>query len=86
MIAAGTYKITRQGQITIPASIREDLGLREGDVLDFFYADDVVLIKKKREPLQTFRALASAARKRFKERKLTAADIEKEIQAVRNGK
>ena len=41
MIAAGTYKITRQGQITIPASIREDLGLREGDVLDFFYADDL---------------------------------------------
>lgn len=86
MIAAGTYKITRQGQITIPALVRENLNLKEGDVLDFFYADDTILIRKKREPIQTFRELASSARKRFQERKITKKDIEKEIQAVRNSK
>ena len=52
MKAAGTYKITRQGQITLPAPIRQELNLKEGQVLDFFYSDDLILIKKKEHLLK----------------------------------
>ncbi|MBI2142869.1 AbrB/MazE/SpoVT family DNA-binding domain-containing protein [Candidatus Woesearchaeota archaeon] len=86
MKAAGTYKITRQGQITLPASIREALELEEGQVLDFFYSDATILIRTKREPIEVFRELAAEATKRFKERGVTREDIAKEIKAVRKAK
>ena len=86
MKAAGTYKITRQGQITLPASIRESLKLEEGQVLDFFYSDDVIVIRKKREPVEVFRELAAKATKRFAERGVTKQDIAKEIKAVRKAR
>ncbi len=86
MKAAGTYKITRQGQITLPASIREALELEEGQVLDFFYSDDTILIRKKREPIEVFRELAAEATKRFKERGITRKDIAMEIKAVRKAR
>ena len=86
MKAAGTYKITRQGQITLPAEARESLDLKEGDVVDMFYGKDMVLIKKKKEPIQVFEELATVASKRFAERKITREDVEKEIDAVRKGR
>lgn len=86
MKTAGTYKITRQGQITLPASIREALNLEEGQVLDFFYSDDTILIRKKAAPVRVFRELAAVASRRFRERGLTRADIRREIEAVRKVK
>ena len=86
MKAAGTYKITRQGQITLPASVRENLKLREGQVLDFYYSDDTILIKKKKEPIAVFRELATKTRQQFKEEKVTRGDVKKAIEAVRKAK
>ncbi len=86
MKAAGTYKITRQGQITLPAVVRQELNLKEGQVLDFFYSDDIIVIRKKREPVEVFRELAAKAAKRFKERGITREDVSREIAAVRKAK
>ena len=86
MKAAGTYKITRQGQITLPAQIRQELNLKEGQVLDFFYSDDTIVIRKKREPVEVFRELAAKATKRFRQSGITKDDIRKEIMAVRKAK
>ena len=86
MKAAGTYKITRQGQITLPAPIRQELNLKEGQVLDFFYSDDTIVIRKKREPVEVFRELAATATKRFRQSGITKDDIRKEIMAVRKAK
>ena len=86
MKAAGTYKITRQGQITLPAMVREELNLKEGQVLDFFYSDDLILIRKKRAPLEVFLELTEKTRKQFKERGITREVIAKEIEAVRKAK
>ena len=86
MKAAGTYKITRQGQITLPAMVREELKLKEGQVLDFFYSDDLILIRKKRTPLEVFLELTEKTRKQFKERGITREVIAKEIEAVRKAK
>jgi AbrB family looped-hinge helix DNA binding protein len=86
MKAAGTYKITRQGQITLPAVVREALGLSEGEVLDFYYSDDTVLIRKKKAPVEVFRELAAVAERRFRQRKITREAIRREIKLVRVAK
>ncbi|MXW34311.1 MAG: AbrB/MazE/SpoVT family DNA-binding domain-containing protein [Chloroflexi bacterium] len=39
-------RITTGGQATIPARIREVLGLAEGDVIAFEIADDHVVLRK----------------------------------------
>jgi antitoxin MazE len=45
----GTYsKITRNGQVTLPASVRRQLGIKEGDVVEVVVVDDkAVLLPKK---------------------------------------
>ena len=41
-------KMTRNGQITIPASVRKDLGIDEGDLVEIEIVDErAVLIPKK---------------------------------------
>jgi len=84
MYSAGTYKITRRGQITIPRPIRKSLKLHEGDMLDFFYLDDMVLLKKKKEPVEVFRSLAEKVRKEFKRKGITRDDVAAEIKAYRS--
>ncbi|ODS37823.1 MAG: hypothetical protein A7315_13130 [Candidatus Altiarchaeales archaeon WOR_SM1_79] len=84
MYSAGTYKITRRGQITIPKTIRKSLSLEEGDVVDFFYFDDMVLLKKKKEPVEVFRSLAEKVRNEFKRKGITRDDVESEIKAYRS--
>lgn len=37
MVLRGRTRITRKGQITIPASVRRALGLREGDAIEVTY-------------------------------------------------
>jgi AbrB family looped-hinge helix DNA binding protein len=37
MVVRGSSKITRKGQVTIPAAIREASGFSEGDEVDFSY-------------------------------------------------
>lgn len=86
MKAAGTYKITRQGQITLPAVVREALGLSEGEVLDFYYSDDTVLIRKKKAPVEVFRELAEKTRQRFMDEGVTREDVRKAIKEVRKSK
>ena len=41
-------KVTRHGQITLPASVRKELGVEEGDLLEIEIIDEkAVLIPKK---------------------------------------
>ncbi len=86
MKPAGTYRITRQGQITLPSQAREELDLREGDVVDMFYGSDIVVIKKKKEPIKIFEELSEKVSNRFKEKKLSRLKIQKEIEVVRSGR
>jgi|GEM_PF-5430641 len=83
MKPAGTYKITRQGQITLPAEAREKMELKEGDMVEMYYGDDLVIIKKKKEPVEVFEKLAASATKRFKEKGLRPKDVSREIEAAR---
>ena len=41
-------KVTRHGQVTLPASVRRELGVEEGDLVEIEVIDDrVVLMPKK---------------------------------------
>jgi antitoxin MazE len=49
-------KVTRHGQITLPASIRNELGIEEGDLVEIEIEDDraVLLPKKLVDKSQTY--------------------------------
>jgi len=41
-------KVTRHGQVTLPASVRKELGIEEGDIVEVTMEDDrAVLLPKK---------------------------------------
>jgi len=43
-----TTKVTRHGQITLPASVREQLGIEEGDIVEIKVEEErAVLVPKK---------------------------------------
>ncbi len=63
-------KVTRNYQVTIPASIRNKLGIHEGDILEFYIEEDRIVIKK-----------VLTVRPRIKlGRKLTIEEIERDIE------
>jgi transcriptional regulator, AbrB family len=67
-------KVTRNYQVTIPASIRNRLGIHEGDILEFHIEDDKIIIKK-----------VSSVRPRIRlGRRLTVEEIERDIERSLN--
>ena len=82
----GTGVVTRQGQVTLPKNAREEGEFEVGSVIEFFYSEDMVLIKKKKEPVEIFREIAKRARERFKKHGITEKVIQKEIEDYRRGK
>ncbi|MBN2517689.1 MAG: AbrB/MazE/SpoVT family DNA-binding domain-containing protein [Candidatus Altiarchaeota archaeon] len=84
METAGTYKMTRAGQITIPREIREEMKLEKGSQLDFYYDSDMILIRKKRTPLEVYETLAKKTHERFKRQGITRKDVEEAVEAARN--
>ncbi len=41
-------KVTRHGQITLPASVRRELGIEEGDLVEVMVEDDRALLLPKK--------------------------------------
>lgn len=41
-------KLTKKGQVTIPKDIRNKLGLKRGDMVEFSIKDEECIIKKKK--------------------------------------
>jgi AbrB family looped-hinge helix DNA binding protein len=63
-------KVTRNYQVIIPASIRDRLGIKEGDVLIVYVEDDKIV----------FRKLSDTRKRLTFGRKLTLKDIEAGIE------
>ena len=64
-------KVTRDFQITIPVSIRNQLGIKEGDVLEVYVRGDEIVLRK---------VIANRPRIRLG-RKLTLEEVERAIEA-----
>ena len=68
-------KVTRNYQVTIPASIRNRLGIKEGDILEVYLNGDEIIMRKAR---------TSRPRVRLG-RKLTLEEIEEAIERGEGG-
>ena len=68
-------KVTRNYQVTIPASIRNKLGIKEGDILEVYLNGDEIIMRKAR---------TSRPRVRLG-RKLTLEEIEEAIERGEGG-
>lgn len=82
---AGSGVVTRQGQITVPKVIRDSSGIDIGTILEFYYNDEMIIVKQKRTPLDVFESLSRRTRERFKREGVTEEDVENEIQTSRSG-
>ncbi len=83
---AGSGVVTRQGQITVPKVIRDSNGIDIGTIMEFYYNDDIIIVKQKRMPLDVFESLSAKTRERFERRGITEEDVESEIQSSRSGR
>jgi len=73
-----TYsKVTRNGQVTLPASIRKKLGVGEGDIVEMEVVNDTVILVPKK--------LIDKSQAYFWSRKWQAGEIEAE-QDIRAGR
>ena len=68
-------KVTRNYQVTIPVSIRNKLGIKEGDILEVYLNGDEIIMRKAR---------TSRPRVRLG-RKLTLEEIEEAIERGEGG-
>lgn len=80
---AGVTRVTRQGQVTLPAKLRKELQLKRGDSLEVYYSGGTVVIRKKSPPLEVFEDLAAKIRRHFKARAITRSDVEEAISLYR---
>ena len=82
----GTGVVTRQGQVTLPKNARDEGEFEVGSIVEFFYSEDMVLIKRRKEPKQVFEELAKRTRERFKKAGVNPSDVQKAIDRVRGRK
>ena len=68
-------KVTRNYQVTIPASIRDKLGIKEGDILEVYLNGDEIIMRKTK---------TSRPRVRLG-KKLTLEEIEEAIERGEGG-
>ncbi len=70
-----TVKVTRKGQTTIPAKIREELGIEEGDKLAVETVDQAIIFKRIPKMLDCAGIFAGHA---------DVAELKKEIDKLRD--
>jgi AbrB family looped-hinge helix DNA binding protein len=60
VMSKATAKITTKGQVTIPKKLRDDLGLREGDEIEFLQEGNTFRIRKlaRGNPFEAWRGYA----------------------------
>jgi AbrB family looped-hinge helix DNA binding protein len=77
-------KTSVKGQLVIPQKIRQELGIKDGQLMIVYSAGDRIILKKVKEPEPgLFSMLAEPIRAKVKERKITRRDVERAIREVR---
>jgi AbrB family looped-hinge helix DNA binding protein len=77
-------KTSVKGQLVIPQKIRQELGIKDGQLMIVYSAGDRIILKKVKEPEPgLFSMLAEPIRAKVKKRKITRRDVERAIREVR---
>ena len=83
---AGSGKITRQGQVTLPADSRKEMRVMEGDTVEFYTSENLIIVKKKPTPAEIFGTLSNEIGERFRKKGIKKAEILSEIDRQRKEK
>ena len=87
MSTVATTKMSSRGQVVIPESVRNDLGLKTGDQFVVVAESGVVILQGIRQPATgEFDAIIRKARRQAKAAGLGRADVVKAVAAVRGRK
>ena len=87
MATLGTTTMSSKGQVVIPESIRQQLGLQTGTQFIVLGEDDVVVLKPINMPsMNDFESVIDQVREEAQQAGLKKADIASAIQSVRNRK
>ena len=83
----GLTKVTRRGQITIPAEAREKLGIGEDDYVAVYGSESILLLKKTSQPdlNQRLEEALKQGMELAKEKKITRKTVEGAVEVVRHG-
>ena len=85
MVQLEVTSISSKGQVVIPADIRKEMGLFEGDKLMVFSDGVNVLLKPILKPkMKTFKKLIQESRRYAKAHGLTKEDLRNAVKKVRN--
>lgn len=81
-------KVSSKGQVVIPGSIREQLGIKASDKFLVFCAEDTIIFKKITPSVlkRSFEEITAPLAKRAKELGLTEDDVESTVQRFRKEK
>lgn len=83
-VTLAVTKTSVKGQLVIPQKIRQELGIKEGQLMLVYAAGDRIILKKVEAPEPgLFSMLAEPIRAKAKERKITRKDVERAIREVR---
>lgn len=80
-------KVTRRGQITIPAEAREKLGIGENDYVAVYGSESILILKKTMQP-ELDQRLEEALKQGIeltREKGLTRKTVERAVKDVRHG-
>jgi len=80
-------KVTRRGQITIPAEARERLGIGEDDYVAVYGSESILILKKATQPDLDLR-LEEALRRGVElagEKGITRRTVDRAVEEVRHG-
>ncbi len=80
-------KTSVKGQLVIPQKIRQELGIRDGQLMLVYAAGDRIILKKVEAPeSDIFSVLAAPVRAKIKRLGITRKDVGRAIQEVRKRK
>lgn len=81
-------KMSKKGQVVIPAGIRKEAGLGESDSFLVFGKGDTVVFKKIDEPVleKQFEEITGPLRERAEEIDMSRGDVEEVVHAYRREK
>jgi AbrB family looped-hinge helix DNA binding protein len=87
MKSVATTKMSSRGQVVIPESIREELGLKPGSQFVVVGKGDVVILKSITPPsMKDFDSLIRSARKQAREAGLRKSDVTAVIREARKAR
>ena len=87
MSTVATTRMSSRGQVVIPESVRNDLGLKTGDRFVVVAESGVVVLQGIRKPaMGEFDSLVRKARRQAKAAGLRRADVAKAVGAARGRK